>query len=30
MTKKEFDEFISFLGVFYQSSLQNLKLKLEK
>ena len=30
MTKKEFDEFVSFLGNFYQSSLENLKLKLEK
>jgi hypothetical protein len=30
MTKKEFDEFVSFLGSFYQSSLENLKSKLEK
>jgi hypothetical protein len=30
MTKKEFDEFVSFLGSFYQASLRNLKTKLEK
>ena len=30
MTKKEFDEFVSVLGIFYQSSLENLKSKLEK
>ncbi len=30
MTKKEFNEFISFMGSFYQASLKNLKLKLEK
>ena len=30
MTKKEFDDIVSFLGSFYQSSLENLKLKLEK
>ena len=30
MTKKEFDEFVSFLGSFYQDSLENLKSKLEK
>jgi len=30
MTKKEFDVFVSFLGSFYQSSLENLKSKLEK
>ena len=30
MTKKEFDEFVSFLGNFYQRSLENLKSKLEK
>ena len=30
MTKKEFDEFVSFLGIFYQRSLENLKSKLEK
>jgi len=30
MTKKEFNEFVSFLGSFYQRSLENLKLKLEK
>ena len=30
MTKKEFAEFVSFLGSFYQSSLENLKSKLEK
>lgn len=30
MTKKEFDEFVSFLGSFYHSSLENLKSKLEK
>jgi hypothetical protein len=30
MTKKEFDEFVSFMGSFYQDSLKNLKLKLEK
>jgi len=30
MTKKEFDEFVSSLCSFYQSSLENLKLKLEK
>lgn len=29
MTKKEFNEFLSFLGTFYQDSLKNLKLKLE-
>ena len=30
MTKKEFDRFVSFLGSFYQSSLESLKSKLEK
>ena len=30
MTKKEFDQFVSFLGIFYQRSLENLKSKLEK
>jgi len=30
MTKKEFDGFVSFLGSFYQDSLENLKSKLEK
>ena len=30
MTKKEFDEFVCFLGGFYQASLQNLKSRLEK
>ena len=30
MTKKEFNEFVSFMGSFYQASLKNLKLKLEK
>jgi len=30
MTKKEFDEFVSFMGSFYQASLRNLKSKLEK
>lgn len=30
MTKKEFNEFVSFMGNFYQASLKNLKLKLEK
>ena len=30
MTKKEFDEFVSDLDSFYQSSLENLKSKLEK
>ena len=30
MTKKVFDEFVSFLGSFYQGSLENLKSKLEK
>ena len=30
MTKKEFDEFVSFLGDFYQESLKNLKSRLEK
>ena len=30
MTKKEFDDFVSFLGIFYQRSLENLKSKLEK
>ena len=30
MTKKEFDEFVSFMGGFYQMSLKNLKEKLEK
>lgn len=30
MTKKEFNEFVSFLGSFYQKSLENLKSKLEK
>lgn len=30
MTKKEFNEFVSFLGSFYQNSLENLKSKLEK
>jgi len=30
MTKKEFNEFVSFMGSFYQASLRNLKSKLEK
>jgi len=30
MTKIEFNEFVSFLGDFYQTSLKNLKSKLEK
>ncbi len=30
MTKKEFNEFASFMGSFYQASLKNLKSKLEK
>jgi hypothetical protein len=30
MTKKEFNEFVSYLSEFYQTSLKNLKLKLEK
>ena len=30
MTKKEFNEFVSFLGEFYQKSLKNLKISLEK
>jgi len=30
MTKKEFNEFVSFMDSFYQASLRNLKLKLEK
>ena len=30
MTKKEFGVFVSFLGSFYQRSLENLKSKLEK
>ena len=30
MTKKEFNEFIYFMENFYQASLKNLKLKLEK
>ena len=30
MTKKEFNEFVSFLGEFYQRSLNNLKTVLEK
>ena len=30
MTRKEFDEFVSFMGNFYQGSLENLKSKLEK
>jgi hypothetical protein len=30
MTKKEFNEFVSFLGGFYQTSLNILKAKLEK
>jgi len=30
MTKKEFNEFVSFMGSFYQASLKNLKIKLEK
>lgn len=30
MTKKEFDEFVSYLSEFYQASLKNLKSKLEK
>jgi hypothetical protein len=30
MTKKQFDEFISFMNDFYKASLKNLKLKLEK
>ena len=30
MSKKEFNEFVSFMNDFYQSSLKNLKSKLEK
>ncbi len=30
MTKKQFDEFVSFMNDFYQASLKNLKVKLEK
>jgi len=30
MTKKEFNEFVSFMGSFYHASLRNLKSKLEK
>lgn len=30
MTKKQFNEFVSFLNDFYKASLKNLKLKLEK
>jgi len=30
MTKKEFNEFVSFMNDFYQASLRNLKSKLEK
>jgi hypothetical protein len=30
MTKKEFNEFVSFLGEFYSQSLKNLKVSLEK
>ena len=30
MTKKEFNEFVSFMNDFYQDSLKNLKSKLEK
>ena len=30
MTKKEFNEFVDFMGKFYQSSLKNLKVVLEK
>lgn len=30
MTRKEFSEFLSFMGTFYSSSLKNLKSKLEK
>ncbi len=30
MTKKEFNEFVSFMGSFYQTSLRNLKSKLER
>jgi hypothetical protein len=30
MTRKEFNEFVSFLGSFYQASLKNLKVILEK
>ena len=30
MTKKQFNEFVSFMNEFYQASLKNLKLKLEK
>jgi hypothetical protein len=30
MTKNEFNEFVSFLGAFYQESLKNLKVILEK
>ena len=30
MAKKEFNEFVSFMENFYQASLKNLKLKLEK
>jgi hypothetical protein len=30
MTKREFKEFVSFLGGFYQASLKNLKERLEK
>lgn len=30
MTKKEFSEFITFIGLFYSNSLKNLKVSLEK
>lgn len=30
MTKKQFNEFVSFMNDFYQASLKNLKVKLEK
>ena len=30
MTKKEFNEFVNFMGSFYQTSLKNLKSRLEK
>ena len=30
MSKKEFNEFVDFMGKFYQASLKNLKLVLEK
>ena len=30
MTKQQFEEFVSFMGSFYQASLKNLKSKLEK